>query len=152
MADAIQLLKRRKAETTSDMTVMGFRFPKHLALLMGPLVTAMLFLYLQLHVKHAVPRMLRHGWRKEDIPWIGFYSDATSSLVTVFTLIFLPLISCGLLTYSEWQVTGQFPWILAGCTVFCTVSGATTQLRILGLPVSRDRADGTTGGTLPLAA
>ena len=152
LADAKQLLKKRKADTTADVTVMGFRFPKHMALLLGPLITAILFLYLQLHVKHAIPRMVRHGWCSDDFPWIAFYSDATSGLVTLGTLVFLPLVSCGLLTYSEWNVSGEFPWIIGSCTLFCTLSGITTELRILGVPAPRQPTEQTANQTLRVAA
>ncbi len=143
-SDAIELLKQRKADTTADVTVMGFRFPKHIALLLGPLVTAILFLYLQLHVKHAIPRMRRHGWQAEDFPWIAFYRDRTSRLVTVCTFVYLPLVSCGMLWISEMKLSDEFPWTIAGCTLFCAASGVTTLARIRSMPVSGETAPSNT--------
>jgi hypothetical protein len=103
-------LKSRTEKLDEDMKahleISGFKLPKEIAVIGGPLILLFMFLEFLAHLIH-VDKLKKIGTiSSETFPWVGFYKNIFGRLITILSLTLLIPISCIVIVIkSEYELT-----------------------------------------------
>ncbi len=127
---AIVVLNRKKSESKKTMSVLGLKAQEEIVVLVAPLVTFSVIIYLLTHILHIRSMASRHSERLSEFPWIVFFEGFLSRSLTYGSLLLLPATANTVIIIRAFDTHSGFTWIGFLLTIGSLIAGWKTLCEI----------------------
>jgi hypothetical protein len=108
---AIVILNRKKVESKKTMSVLGLTAHEEIVVLVAPLITFCVIIYLLTHMLHICSIADQNLDVLSKFPWIVLFRGFLSRALTYGSLLFLPAIANTVIIIRAWDIRSSFTWI-----------------------------------------
>jgi hypothetical protein len=108
---AIVILNRKKVESKKTMSVLGLKAHEEIVVLVAPLITFCVIIYLLTHILHIGSIADQHLGVLSQFPWIVLFTGFLSRALTCGSLLLLPTVANAVILIRAWDIGSSFTWI-----------------------------------------
>jgi hypothetical protein len=108
---AIVALNRKKLESKKSMSVLGLTAHEEIVVIVAPLVTFCVVIYLLTHIFHIRSIAGKNLELLSEFSWIVLFAGFLSRSLTYGSILLLPIIANTVILIRAWNIHSNFTWI-----------------------------------------